>query len=57
MKELTKIGEDGVVDSLPQSHVRFLNRLRESMTALKSMINRGYDHWIVTFSGGKDSTT
>lgn len=36
---------------------RYLYRMHNSVSALRSMAGRGYDHWIVTFSGGKDSTT
>lgn len=36
---------------------RFLSQFRESISVLKSVIDKGYKHWIVTFSGGKDSTT
>jgi len=32
-------------------------RLKESTQALVSTVERGFDHWILTFSGGKDSTT
>lgn len=35
---------------------RFLSRLGESLFALQFAIDKGYRHWIVTFSGGKDST-
>lgn len=37
--------------------VRYVYRFNESTSALVSMARRGHDHWIVTFSGGKDSTT
>jgi len=36
---------------------RFLSRLNESKVALQTLVSKGYNHWIVTFSGGKDSTT
>lgn len=36
---------------------RLIMRLRESLSALQLVIDKGYKHWIVTFSGGKDSTT
>jgi len=36
---------------------RFLQRFEESQTTLLNMLKRGYSHWIITFSGGKDSTT
>lgn len=48
MEELGQANDNGA---------RFLLRLRESESALHSIIERGYDHWIITFSGGKDSTT
>jgi DNA sulfur modification protein DndC len=44
---------------MPEPHdrdARLLGRLDESRSALMQAIERGFDHWIVTFSGGKDST-
>lgn len=35
----------------------FLAHLAESTTVLEDIVNKGYDHWIITFSGGKDSTS
>jgi DNA sulfur modification protein DndC len=35
----------------------FLARLAESASVLEAVINKGYTNWIITFSGGKDSTT
>ncbi len=40
-----------------QDRAGFFARLAESTTALGSLVSQGYDHWIITFSGGKDSTT
>ena len=40
-----------------QAETRFISRLQESQIALLGQLARGYDHWIITFSGGKDSTT
>lgn len=40
-----------------QAGARYIYRLNDSISALRSMADKGYDHWIVTFSGGKDSTT
>jgi len=40
-----------------QDGPRFMHRLKDSISALRAMIEKGYTHWIVTFSGGKDSTT
>lgn len=37
--------------------LRLLERLRETSQTLASTLERGFDHWILTFSGGKDSTT
>ncbi|RMD66251.1 hypothetical protein D6833_01715, partial [Candidatus Parcubacteria bacterium] len=42
---------------LTQNDPRFIHYLNHSMSALSSMVEKGYDHWIITFSGGKDSTT
>ncbi|MCM8747694.1 phosphoadenosine phosphosulfate reductase family protein [Thermomicrobiaceae bacterium CFH 74404] len=36
---------------------RLLQRFDESVSALRSKVEEGYNHWIITFSGGKDSTT
>lgn len=44
-------------DSWAKGGPRFLARFRESMAALRFAIDKGYKHWIVNFSGGKDSTT
>jgi DNA sulfur modification protein DndC len=35
---------------------RVFTRVNEAKAALAHMLENGYDHWIVTFSGGKDST-
>lgn len=40
-----------------QVGARYVYRLNDSISALRSKANEGYDRWIVTFSGGKDSTT
>jgi len=40
-----------------QNGARFLSRLDESEATLQTVISKGYNHWIITFSGGKDSTT
>lgn len=36
---------------------RLILRLKECAATLESTLKRGFDHWIITFSGGKDSTT
>jgi len=41
----------------PGHGLRVLNRIEESKTALEYVLKKGYDHWIITFSGGKDSTS
>ncbi|MEM3433433.1 MAG: phosphoadenosine phosphosulfate reductase family protein [Candidatus Methanomethyliaceae archaeon] len=43
--------------AVDESGARFFVRLRESIHALMSATNEGYTHWIVNYSGGKDSTT
>jgi len=48
MPELSNSGVSGI---------RFLLRFKESKTLLKRMVTRGYNRWIIAFSGGKDSTT
>jgi DNA sulfur modification protein DndC len=40
-----------------QEGPRFMHRLKDSISALRAIVEKGYTHWIVTFSGGKDSTT
>jgi len=37
--------------------LRVLTRVKEAKAALTHVLENGYDHWIVTFSGGKDSTS
>ena len=58
-KEASLAGTGAV--SFPQNgkgEPRFGARLQESMSALYHFAtNRSYKHWIITFSGGKDSTT
>ncbi len=44
------MGEDERAD-------RLADRLEETGQVLASTLKRGFDHWILTFSGGKDSTT
>jgi len=39
-----------------EGNIRLILRLKESKSALKEMISRGYIHWIIPYSGGKDST-
>lgn len=36
---------------------RLLQQIQQAEEVLQDMLQRGYTHWIVTFSGGKDSTT
>jgi DNA sulfur modification protein DndC len=40
-----------------EHQLRAKQKLQESKSVIIEMLNRGYDHWIVTFSGGKDSTS
>lgn len=44
-------------EALPNDGLRVLTRMNEAKAALSHVLENGYDHWIVTFSGGKDSTT
>ena len=39
-----------------EERLRLMERLQESTEVLKSILTRGYNHWVITFSGGKDST-
>jgi len=39
------------------SALRVLDRVKEAKAALLHVLEAGFNHWIVTFSGGKDSTT
>jgi len=42
---------------LPREHrLRLTTRVQESARALATAVERGFNHWILTFSGGKDST-
>jgi len=46
-----------MVDELNQKdRLRFLQCFKDSQAILSDMLKRGYSHWIITFSGGKDST-
>jgi DNA sulfur modification protein DndC len=36
---------------------RLLEHIKETKRIMVKFFYRGYDHWIITFSGGKDSTT
>jgi len=36
---------------------RLLQRIEQAEKALRETLKRGYTHWIITFSGGKDSST
>ena len=36
---------------------RLLEHIEETKQVIMNFLYRGYDHWIITFSGGKDSTT
>jgi len=40
-----------------EAGLRVLARVNEAKAALTHVLENGYDHWIVTFSGGKDSTS
>jgi len=37
--------------------LRVLAKVEEAKAALNHVLKKGFNHWIVTFSGGKDSTT
>jgi len=47
-----ELGQEGV-----QHEPRILKRMDEAQAALGYVLEKGYDHWIITFSGGKDSTS
>src|SRR5574341_725260 len=36
---------------------RLFNRIEQAKGSLNHVLEKGYDHWIITFSGGKDSTS
>jgi len=40
-----------------QNAYRLRDRIQESIAVIGSMLDKGYNHWIITFSGGKDSTS
>jgi len=44
-------------DAALSDGLRVLTRVNEAKAALGRVLENGYHHWIVTFSGGKDSTT
>jgi DNA sulfur modification protein DndC len=41
---------------LLEINTSLLNRIQETYNAFNYIINKGYDKWLITFSGGKDST-
>ena len=45
------------LSTLELNSTSLLDRFTESEQAFDYLIEKGYDNWIVTFSGGKDSTT
>lgn len=47
-------GQNGVINTELQQ--RLIQRQQESENALKHALTSGCDHWVITFSGGKDST-
>ena len=40
-----------------EDRLRLLKRFNEAVESLKFILDQGYKHWVITFSGGKDSTT
>jgi len=36
--------------------IQLAQYLRETVNILKNVIEKGYDHWVIAYSGGKDST-
>ncbi|MFZ6016805.1 MAG: phosphoadenosine phosphosulfate reductase family protein [Nitrospirota bacterium] len=44
------------LEGRPDQGLRVLARVNETKVALNYVLERGYNHWIITFSGGKDST-
>lgn len=51
-RDETKLGEEAV-----RHGPRIFKRMDEAKAALNHVLEKGYDHWIITFSGGKDSTS
>ena len=39
------------------NNTSLFDRFKESFEAFDYLIDKGYDNWLITFSGGKDSTT
>jgi DNA sulfur modification protein DndC len=46
-----------LIPSRSERDARLLGRIESTERALLHALDRGLDHWIVTFSGGKDSTS
>lgn len=44
------------LEGRPEQGLRALARVNETKVALNYVLEKRYDHWIITFSGGKDST-
>jgi DNA sulfur modification protein DndC len=44
------------LESVPGQGLRVLAKINQTKVALDYVLKRGYNHWIITFSGGKDST-
>jgi hypothetical protein len=45
-----------VLPGIATNDARLLGRLEQSEQAMMAALERGLDHWILAFSGGKDST-
>ena len=41
---------------IPKQGLRVLAKINQTKIALNYVLEKGYNHWIITFSGGKDST-
>jgi DNA sulfur modification protein DndC len=56
LQELTSRPGPVPLNNGPFDQSRLDKRMEESKAALLEILERGYNHWIVTLSGGKDST-
>lgn len=54
--EFPAVGEQVVEGISCGTDTRLAQYLKETVDVLKSIIEKGYNHWVVAYSGGKDST-
>jgi DNA sulfur modification protein DndC len=57
MLDLTQVVTESDSEPAAGDGARLTRLLEESQQSLLTIAHRGFNHWILTFSGGKDSTT